>query len=56
MLEWSAQHLYCASVMLNFPTKSVYYSEIKNQRKKLVDAGHVGKTWELRNRCGFGSR
>ena len=56
MLEWRAQHLHCASVMLNFPTKSMYYSEIKNQRKKLDDAGHVGETWELRNPCGFGSR
>ena len=42
----------CASVMLNFSTKSMYYSEIKNQRKKLADAGHVGKTQELRNHPG----
>lgn len=30
----------------------MYYSEIKNQREKLADAGHVGKTQGLRDRPG----
>lgn len=55
MLEWVLIFTLCFCDA-KFSTKSVYYSEIKNQRKKLDDAGHVGKTWELRNCCGFGSR
>lgn len=30
----------------------MYYSEIKNQREKLADAGHVGKTQGLRDHPG----
>lgn len=38
--------------MLNFSTRSIYNSEIKNQRKKLDDAGQVGKTQAFRNPHG----